>query len=341
MRLMIAILTALLPAVTSAQDARSKRAEMDATIDRGLGFLVKDALAWKEEHKCASCHHAALVVCAMREAKRIGIAVDEPVLADLTKWLAESGNGKFGMARPESAPYAASPKAIYFALALGTDPKRDVAAQDGLKLLLTTVKAEQTENGSWSTWPGTRPPIFGSSDESLTALATMALLPVAATGDVEAKAARDKGVKWLTETKTDDDPQSIALRLVLWIKLGRPAEESEPLVRRIKDRQNSDGGWSQTNDMASDAWASGQALYALAHAGIKSDNPAIVRGQAFLIKTQRADGSWSMTSRPTAPGGQGSNSLIPITGGGSAWAVLGLVRSTDHVESSGASDGSK
>ena len=33
-----------------------------------------------------------------------------------------------------------------------------------------------------------------------------------------------------------------------------------------------------------------------------------------------------MTSRPTKPGGEGSTSLIPITGAGSAWGVLGLVR---------------
>jgi hypothetical protein len=328
MRLMIGSLVLLLPVSVSAQDAVPKQTEVDVTIDRGLGFLVKDALAWKDEHNCASCHHASLVVCAMREARQFGRAVDEPVLAELTQWLAQSGNGKFGLERPASAPNAASPKAMYFALALGTDPQRDAEAQEGMNLLLTTVKAEQTENGSWSTWPGTRPPIFGSSDESLTALATLSLLPAAAAGDVESKAALDKAVKWLTETKTDDDPQSIALRLVLWIRLGRPAEEWEPLVRRIKERQNADGGWSQTPEMASDGWASGQALYALSHAGIKSNQAAILRGQAFLVKTQRADGSWPMTSRPTAPGGQGSTSLIPITGGGSAWAVLGLVRST-------------
>jgi hypothetical protein len=45
------------------------------------------------------------------------------------------------------------------------------------------------------------------------------------------------------------------------------------------------------------------------------------------MKTQRDDGSWPMTSRPVKPGGDGSNSLIPITGAGSAWAVLGLARS--------------
>jgi Prenyltransferase and squalene oxidase repeat len=263
----------------------------------------------------------------MREAKQRGYRVDEPVLGELTKWLAESGDGKFGLARPASAPQAFSPRAVWFALALGADPKPDAISQKGMKLLLGTVKSEQTENGSWSPWPETRPPIFGNSDESMTALATLAMVPAAATGDASAKAVRDKAVQWLATTKTDDDPQSIAVRLVLWRRLGRPAEEWQPLVRRIKERQNADGGWSQAKDMASDAWATGQALYALAHADLNPDDPVSARGQAFLTRTQLEDGSWKMTSRPTRPGGKGSNSLIPITGAGGAWAVLGLVRS--------------
>jgi hypothetical protein len=327
MRLIVAIVVVVLPGMISAQDQRQKASSVGATIDRGLDFLTKDALAWKSRHNCVSCHHAALVIWSMREAKQRGYAVDGPVLAELTKWVAESGDGKFGLARPASAPKAASPKAVWFALALGADAKPDAIAQAGMKRLLKTVKSEQTENGSWSTWPETRPPIFGNSDESLTALALLAVLPEAATGDDSAKAVRDKGIKWLTETKTDDDPQSIAMRLVLWKRLGRPAEEWQPLVRRIKERQNADGGWSQTKDMASDAWATGQALFALAHAGIRPDEPVITRAHAFLIKTQRHDGSWPMTSRPVKPRGKGCNSLIPITGAGSALAILGLVRS--------------
>src|SRR5262245_12075483 len=327
MRLIVVIVVSLLPEIAAAQDARPKKADVDAAIDRGLGFLVKDALAWKKEHNCASCHHAGLVICAMREAKQFGHAVDVPVLAELTKWVAESGDGKFGLARPASAPKAASPKAVYFALALGAEPKPDAVTKAGMKLLLKTVTGEQTDNGSWSTWPESRLPILGNSDETLTALAVLAVLPEAAAGDDSAKAARDKGIKWLAETKTDGDPQSDALRLVLWTRLGRPAGEWQPLVRRIKERQNQDGGWSQSKGMTSDAWATGQALYALANAGVKPDEPAFTRARAFLVKTQRDDGSWPMTSRPTKPGGEGGRSLIPITGAGSAWAVLGLVRS--------------
>jgi hypothetical protein len=327
MRSIIAVVVAMLPGMASAQDLRPRPSDLDATIDRGLAFLVKDALAWRNEHNCVSCHHAGLVIWSMWEARRRGHAVDEPVLAELTKWVAESGDGKFGLARPPSAPNAFSPKAVWFALALEADPEPDAISQEGMKRLLKTVKSEQTENGSWSTWPETRPPIFGNSDESMTALATLAMLPAAASGDDSAKAVRDKGIRWLAETKTDDDPQSIAMRLVLWRRLDRPAEEREPLVQQIKERQNADGGWSQTKDMASDAWATGQALYALAHAGLRSDEPVIARAHIFLIKTQRDDGSWPMTSRPVKPGGEGSKSLIPITGAGSAWAVMGLARS--------------
>ena len=100
---------------------------------------------------------------------------------------------------------------------------------------------------------------------------------------------------------------------------------TEGIKLLFKTRKNADGGWSQTKDMASDAWATGQALYAIAQAGIKSHGPVIARAQVFLIQTQRPDGSWPMTSRPTKPGGEGSGNLIPITGAGSAWAVLGLV----------------
>jgi hypothetical protein len=327
MRLLAAIVVAVLSSRALAQDSRQHPSAVNDTVDRGLHFLTNDALAWKQAHNCASCHHAALVIWSMREAKVRGHVVDEPVLAELNKWVAQAGDGKFRLARPASAPNAASPKAVYFALALETDPEPDATAKAGMKLFLQTVKSEQTENGSWSTWPETRPPIFGNSDESLTALAVLALLPQARAGDSAAKAALEKGIKWLTETRTDDDPQSIVLRLILWKRLNRPAHDWQPLVRRIIVRQNPDGGWSQTKDMASDAWATGQALYALACAGIKAKDPIITRGHAFLIKTQREDGSWPMISRPAKPGGEGSKSLIPITGAGSAWAILGLVRS--------------
>src|SRR5438034_3922714 len=177
MRSIAAVTLFVLSVAASFNNGRPKPVNVDAAIDRGLGFLIKDALAWKEKHHCVSCHHASLVIWSMREAKQFGHTVDEPVLAELTKWLAEAGDGKTGLARPAGVPKALNAKAVWFALALGADPKPDVVAQAGLKLLSKTVMGDQTESGSWSAWPNTRAPIFGSSDESMTALATLVVLP--------------------------------------------------------------------------------------------------------------------------------------------------------------------
>jgi hypothetical protein len=72
--------------------------------------------------------------------------------------------------------------------------------------------------------------------------------------------------------------------------------------------------------MASDAYATGQALYVLARAGVSLEAPGMKRGVEFLKASQREDGSWPMTSRVHA------KDLSEITGAGTAWAVLGLIR---------------
>ena len=287
--------------------------EVTAAIDRGLGFLAKMRWLGRATTTAQSCHHAGIVIWSMHESKERGFAVDEPVLAEMTEWVAELGEGKMGV-RPDRkiAPNARLEGFVFLRLHLVLIRTRTRPSQKGMALFLKTIEGDQTEDGSWRSWPGTRPPMFGDSDENMTALATLALLPAAASGDEAAKAARDKGVEWLAAAKTDDDPQSVALRLVVWRRLGRPAEQSEPLVRRIEERQNADGGWSQSQEMASDAWATGQALYALAQAGIKPDDPALERGRAISSsRRSRDDGSWPMTSRPLKPGGGGPRISFP------------------------------
>src|SRR6266446_7044399 len=57
------------------------------TINRGLTFLAKDNLAWKEKRKCAECHHAPFTIWVLNEGKKQGYAVDEKALAELTSWV--------------------------------------------------------------------------------------------------------------------------------------------------------------------------------------------------------------------------------------------------------------
>src|SRR6478672_5634695 len=98
----LVILTGAVPAKLGADQAPA----FATTVERGLDFLARDALAWKKDHNCVSCHHAGMMVWAMCEARQHGFAVNEPVLNDLTRWVAESGDGTTGVPRPPGIPRA-------------------------------------------------------------------------------------------------------------------------------------------------------------------------------------------------------------------------------------------
>jgi squalene cyclase len=121
----------------------------------------------------------------------------------------------------------------------------------------------------------------------------------------------------------------VALRLLAKVRDGEKGKGLQQEIDRFLFRQNKDGGWSQLKDGVSDAYATGQALYVLSRAGVKRDQDAIRRGIAFLTTTQKEDGSWPMTRRGH-PGVTPSANLWPITHFGSAWAMLGLIRSVPN-----------
>src|SRR5262245_28395993 len=321
---------ALLVLPTGAAAADDPAPNVKATIGRGLAFLAKDSLAFKETRKCAECHHAPFTIWALNEGKRRGYAVDEKALAELTAWAAAKDipakvPPKQGQIDVNEAPLL---------LALGIEAGDARAAQDGLKKLLASVLSDQGEDGSWRLSYEFRP--IGSSPEVLTALALLALsAPDAPDMGQAGKAAREKGFKWLRAANADDEPQAAALRLILWRRLGLPATEWEPLVKKLRGAQNADGGWGQTNGAGSDAYATGQALYALAEAGAKTGDEAVRKAQAFLAKAQREDGSWVMVSRAVMRDGKPPKNLEPITHAGSAWAVMGLVRSAPDLAKPG------
>ena len=72
----------------------------------------------------------------------------------------------------------------------------------------------------------------------------------------------------------------------------------EQAARDLVALQRADGGWGQRDEMASDAYATGQTLYALLESGtVTASSEAVRRGTNYLLSTQRADGSWYVRSR--------------------------------------------
>ena len=326
MRHLVVILTLVLLRVDAC--AADPAPDVKDTINRGLTFLAKDSVAWKESKTCYECHHAPFTIWALNEGKKQGYTVDEKALADMTSWVVGDAYLSQLLAN-RSAPKDHKETAFNEApllLALGIEAGDTQATQTSLKKLLTSVLNDQGKDGSWKRVNESRPIL--SSPDTLTMLALLALTASNAPDlGTDGVTAREKALQWLQTAKPDGELQPVALRVILWRRLGRPGSEWEPLVQQIRSVQNKDGGWSQIKNAKSDAYATGQALYALAEARVKPGDEALRRARDYLCKTQRQDGSWAMTSRAIMGNGKVATKFEPIIHVGSAWAVMGLVRS--------------
>ncbi len=300
-------------------------------IDRGLAFLAADAIKWRAEHTCATCHHGTFTVLALAEARQCGFPVEADKFADIVKWTKDrlSKIDEPRATRPGSNMVNSS--AIYLALVAQFVPDQDIISREELSRIHGHLVRHQEENGSWawSVAPAkNRPPPFFESDEVATLLALLTFPSEDVVTNDELRASRQKAINWLAKADETDTTQAAILRL-LWKKRLEPAVGVQPQIERFLKRQRSDGGFAQLAGRASDAYATGQSLYLLSLLGVPQDRPEIQRAVSFLVATQRDDGSWEMIRR----GHEGvtpSENLIPLTYFGSAWGTLGLMRSTSR-----------
>lgn len=301
-------------------------------IESGLSFLANDAVKWRTERGCATCHHGTMTVWALSEAKAQGYPVGAEALADMVQWTKDQFVPRINKPRdPRPGWSLVSVPAIYLGVMSQSLP---VLSRAEVNQVAAHLARHQEDDGAWEMPPPSNgaPPTW-ESRETLALLALLAWepwIPADPTEADAARASREKAVTWLSNTKPSDSTQATALRLLLDVRTGKSAEQLQSGIDLLLKRQNADGGWSQVRDLASDCYATGQALYALSFAGVKNDRLEIQRAVAFLADTQRDDGSWPMTSR-NHPGVESKRNPIrnpvPITYFGSAWAMLGLVRS--------------
>jgi hypothetical protein len=157
----------------------------------------------------------------------------------------------------------------------------------------------QRKDGSWRT-PVYRPP-HDASDFTFTALAVRGLALFAPRGrarEIEGRIARAR--EWLAQAKPQEEEETEDKFFHL---LGlRWANADRRLIRRaaavLLREQRGDGGWAQLPTLGSDAYATGQVLFALHEAGeLAVNQPAYRRGVEYLLKTQLADGSWFVQTR--------------------------------------------
>jgi squalene-hopene/tetraprenyl-beta-curcumene cyclase len=304
-------------------------------VERGLTFLEKDALKWRKERTCASCHHGTMTVWALSEARSQGYAVNGEVLAEFATWTRERLKNIDKPRDTRPGWNMVSTPAVYLAVMALAVPGQETISADELKQIAGHLVRHQEADGNWA-WSlapaKNRPPPVFESDEVVTLLAYLALGPHVPPDPKEkapARDSRDRAAAWLGKSKPGEDTQAALLRLFRDVREGRPPKEIQEGSDGILRRQNPDGGWGQVKDLPSDAYATGQALYFLSLAGVKGDRAEVQRAVSFLVGTQKEDGSWPMTPR-AHPGEKPANFRVPITYFGSAWATLGLMRTVPN-----------
>ena len=307
--------------------------KVQQTIDRALGFMVSDVAKWRSQRGCATCHHGVMTVWTLSEAKLRGYTVDAETLADTVKWTKDLLVGQFSKPRDPRPGYNyVSMPGMYLATMSDTVP---VLSRDEISHVAVHLERHQEPNGVWQVPPpggNGSPPTF-ESQETLTLWALLGWEPRTGSAEADAnRAARQRAVAWLEQAKPTDTNQSLLLRLRLAVREGESPERLKTRADQLLQRQNSDGGWSQVSDMLSDAYATGQVLWALSFVPAGNQQEAIRRAVSFLVDTQQETGEWPMTARshPDAKN-EKPRYMMPITYFGSAWATLGLVRQVPVV----------
>jgi hypothetical protein len=301
-------------------------------VERALGFLEKDAVKWREDKQCSTCHHGTMTVWALSEAKSHGYPVAAETIADMAKWTKDRLLVNIDKQRDTRLGWnMVNTSAVFLATMAQALPKHDAVSADESKRIAGHLVRHQEADGSWA-WSlapaKNRPPPVFESDEVVTVLSNLALapfVPADAKEKSDIRESRDKSTAWLAKAKPTETTQAFAVRLFADVRAAKSAKELQPQIDRLLARQNKDGGWGQDKELASDAYATGQALYFLSLAGVKSNQAELERGVSYLLTTQKEDGSWPMKSR-AHPGEKPFTNPVPITYFGSAWATMGLMR---------------
>ena len=163
-----------------------------------------------------------------------------------------------------------------------------MAAGETTDAMVHNIAAQQRAAGNWHVGWVARPPME-DGDFSRTAMAIRVLQIYGAPGrkaEFEKRIAR--AAVWLAaaapKTTEDLDMQLLGLK---WARGYPPGGSAAADAQQQRD----DGGWAQTPDLASDAYATGQVLYTLHELGVPSSDPAYRRGVQYLLQTQQSDGS--------------------------------------------------
>jgi len=274
---------------------------------------------------CTSCHQQFVPMAALGSAKKIEVPID---LESERELIAMVGQGDLKNTEVDWEPLF-HPEPVYSkGYALFAYGAEELPANQVTDAWVHHLALLQSKAGRWcSNLP--RPPIQ-TGDIGATALAIHALQSYALPGRKAEFARRvERARQWLQkESPVTHEGRVFQLLGLAWA--GESSERLDKLAKALLAHQNADGGWSQLATLKSDAYATGEAVFALHTAAhIPVSGSALERGRRFLLSTQLEDGTWHVHRRafpfqPTMKSGFPHGRDSWISAAASSWAVMAL-----------------
>jgi hypothetical protein len=249
-----------------------------------------------DQSGCISCHNNSLPEAALNLALTHGLAVNRKAAAHAAQ--VALGDWKSRVDDYLLATCATPGFVVVTTKGLLGLAEEGVAPNYITDALTSCLASLQQPEGDWQNLSGidTRPPLTGSPIVS-TALAIRGLkeyLPPGRRDEVKVRI--DRALAFIRATAAHDT-QDETYKLLGLIWAGAPAAEAAAQARRLLALQRAEGGWGQVPTMEPDAYATGQALYALHASGQTATTVAYEKGVQYLLRTQLEDGTWFVRSR--------------------------------------------
>jgi len=317
-----------------ATPARTPRAAAEA----GLRQVEHSMQTFAKRTGCVSCHHEGIARFTTGFARGRGYAINNAFALEQEKRVL----GQFEQLRPlldKAVQNPAETKHVPIVdvgdlaptngtLLLGL-AEHQVKGTETLGAATMVLARTQTPDGDWR-FGLLREPVQ-SSYFTMTAMTVRAMrtyAPKAFAGEIEGRVTRAK--QWLQSAPTrSTEDQVFRLLGLQWS--GATAEERRKAIDELRAAQRPDGGWAQLPTTASDAYATGSALFALAQAGdLPVKDPVYQRGVQFLLRTQEDDGTWYVYKR-AIPGNNYFDADFPYgqsqyaSHAAACWATLALI----------------
>jgi Prenyltransferase and squalene oxidase repeat len=300
-----------------------------APEERALVYLARQVPAWSPANKCYSCHNNGNAARALYTAARLGYAIPDRSLADTTRWLSRPAAWEQNGADESFNDRDLARLQFTLALFDGSEADR-IRERQSLLTATAAIAARQRRDGAWSIGPDDNigsPTTYGST------LATAEIRSLLGRVDPgRYHEAIRRADDWLTHKKVNSVVDAAAVLLTLDASATQTAvSRRQECLALLRKGESKEGGWGPYANSAPEAFDTALVLLALRRQPPTTDTRAwLRRGRAYLVRTQRPDGSWQETTRP--PSAESYAERISTAG----WATRALLATRAEPTDAGA-----